>query len=72
MVQLPWYYDRWVRLWAMIKGQPKAVLMSNIVQARVEANKEDIGKALDEIAEANNVARSDLEREWLGEDEPTE
>lgn len=70
VVQLPPWFNRKLKLWAKVKGQPRATLAANILQARVEANWPEVDKELDAIAEEMGIDRKQLESEWLnGEDE---
>ncbi|MDE5087281.1 MAG: hypothetical protein O4805_09055 [Trichodesmium sp. St16_bin2-tuft] len=41
-IGLPPFHERYLLLWAYCKGTSKTALSQNIVQARLEANREDI------------------------------
>jgi hypothetical protein len=70
-IQLPDWYDRKLRLWAKLKGVPRATLAANVLQARIEANWNDVEKELEDIATREGTTRTQLEAEWLngGEEE---
>lgn len=64
-ITLPEWYERKLVLWAKIKGTNRATLISNIVQARIEANWEQIEKDLQSIADYRGVTTDELIAEWL-------
>lgn len=68
-VSLPDWYERKLRLWAKLKGTNRATLSGNIIQARIEANWEQVEKDLEEIAQRRGISREQLEAEWLDEEE---
>lgn len=70
-IQLPEWYERELRLWAKLKGVPRAALAANIIQARIEANRAEIQAQLAAIAQYRGISVDDLIKEWLngGEDD---
>lgn len=64
-VKLPDWYHRKLKLWAKLKGTNRATLAANIVQARIEANWEDVSKELDAISAHEGITREELEERWL-------
>ncbi|MEM9804058.1 MAG: hypothetical protein AAF959_02175 [Cyanobacteria bacterium P01_D01_bin.56] len=64
-VKLPDWYHRKLKLWAALKGTNRATLTANIVQARIEANWEDVSKELDAISAHEGITRAQLEEKWL-------
>ena len=64
-IQLPPWFDRKLRLWAFIKGTSRAALASNILQNRIEANREEIEKSLAEIAKDEDTTIEALTQEIL-------
>lgn len=61
-VSMPPWYDIDLELWAWIKGTDRAKLSSNVLQARVEANKDFIKNSLEEIARDQNVTVDELRK----------
>lgn len=66
-IQLPDHYERKLRLWAKFKGQSRAGLSANIIQARIEANWPEIQRDMEAIAKRQGIALEDLESQWLDE-----
>lgn len=66
-VTLPDWYHRKLRLWAKVKGTNRATLAANIVQARIEANWEELDKELNAIAAYEGISRDELESMWLSD-----
>ena len=64
-VKLPDWYHRKLKLWAALKGTNRATLAANIVQARIEANWEEVSRELDAIAAHEGITREQLEDRWL-------
>lgn len=67
-IQLPAYYERWLRLWAWVKGSSRANLAGNILQSRIEANREQIERDLSAIAVREGVSKDELIKEILNGD----
>lgn len=59
-VSLPPWYDIDLELWAWVKGTNRASLASNILQARIEANKLLVKEQLEEIARDNEITLEEL------------
>lgn len=68
-IQLPDWYERRLRLWAAWKGTTRATLAANILQARIEANWEQVDRDLDDLAKQQGKTRAELETEMLGTDD---
>ena len=66
-IQIPAWYDKRLKLWAHVKGAPRAGLAANIVQARIEANWEWVDQMLAELASDRGITREELEQEILGD-----
>lgn len=66
-IQLPAWYDRRLRLWAVVKGTNRATLASNILQARIEANWSEVEKQMEEIAAMQQMSVDELITLWLDE-----
>lgn len=64
-VSLPDWYHRKLVLWAKVKGTNRATLTSNIVQARIETNWEQVELELRAIAEHQGKTYEQLVDEWL-------
>ncbi len=64
-IQLPEWYERELRLWAKLKGVPRAALAANIIQARIEANRAEIQAQLAAIAQYRGIPVEELVKEWL-------
>lgn len=73
-IQLPEWYERELRLWAKLKGTTRANLAANVVQNRIEENREKNERQIEAIARYRGISVDDLIKEWLNggaEDEPT-
>ena len=57
-----WYHDD-LLYWAWVKGTDKARLSANILQARIEANRDSVNEQLKEIAEENDITVEDLKQQ---------
>ncbi|HEY9877066.1 MAG TPA: hypothetical protein V6D29_01360 [Leptolyngbyaceae cyanobacterium] len=68
-VTLPDWYHRKLKLWAKVKGTNRATLAANIVQARIEANWDELDKELNAIAAYEGITRAELEARWLQDDD---
>jgi len=66
-VSLPDWFERKLCLWASSKGTSRAALASNILQARIEANWDNIEKDMKSIANYHGMTVQELEAEWLDE-----
>lgn len=66
-ISLPPWMDRWLKLWAFVKGTNRATLASNIIQSRIEANRDDIADWLNAIASQEKISRAELEAIVLDE-----
>lgn len=64
-IQLPEWYERELRLWARLKGVPRAALAANIIQSRIEANREECRQQIEAIAQYRGISVDDLIKEWL-------
>ena len=69
-IQLPPWFERRLRLWAKVKGTTRATLAANIIQSRIEANREQIDADMAAIAAYLGTTVEALEKDWLngGED----
>lgn len=54
-----WHHKR-LKLWAYVKGTTKTQLSTNIIQARVEANDDQISKMLEELASDRGITVEEL------------
>lgn len=59
-IQLPKYHSDIGRLWAWAKGRAMGTLVSDVFQARCEANKAEIYEMLDHRAKQMGVTRDEL------------
>ena len=72
-IQLPEWYERELRLWAKLKGIPRAALAANLLQARIEVNRDVNNRQIEAIANYRGISVEDLTKEWLKggeEDQP--
>ena len=60
----PWHEKRLI-WWSYIKGVSKTGLAQNTLQARIEANDDQIQTALAELAEDQGLSVDDLKRQIL-------
>ncbi len=56
-IQLPEWYDWKLKVWAKFKGTTRATLSANILQARIEANWNDLEKDIQDAANRLSVSK---------------
>lgn len=69
---IPKYHHDRLRLWAWLKGTGYTTLASNVIQARVEANYDEIDRMLDYRASQLNITRETLIADILKGDDNQE
>ena len=68
-LQLSPYQMELLELWAAWNNRPPATYASQILAARLEANRETIMGLVDHAAERDGVTRDEMIERWLGESE---
>lgn len=64
-ISLPPWHEKRLLWWAYIKGVTKTSLAQNTLQARIEANDDQIQSALEELAADEGVSVDDLKAKIL-------
>jgi predicted DNA-binding protein len=64
-VRLPEWHMKRLIWWAEAKGQTIAGMWQNVVQARIEANDDQIQQMAEEIAEAQGIAVDEWKQRML-------
>ena len=64
-IGLPPFHEQWLLWWAYCKGTSKTALSQNIIQARVEANREDIQIMLEQQAQAWGISLDETKAKIL-------
>lgn len=60
-IQMPEYHDVWIKRWAYIKGRARATMASDIVQARIEANLDQIKEMYADLAKQKGLTTEELD-----------
>lgn len=66
------FHYKWGKLWAYAKSRPLSRLVTDVFEARVEANKEEIETMIRDIAEQNGMTYEAMVEEIMQEDEKSE
>jgi predicted DsbA family dithiol-disulfide isomerase len=64
-IALPSWHEKRLIWWAHVKGASKTSLAQNILQARIEANDQQVQQALAEIAADEGVSLEELKNRLL-------
>lgn len=59
-IRLPAWHEKYLKLWAYIKGVGGTTLSQNILQARIEANKSQIDVMIEDLAKDRNITTEEL------------
>lgn len=59
-IKLPMYHHQWLKVWAHLKGRGVSTLATDIVQARVEANLDQINLMLESRAKDRGLSPEEL------------
>lgn len=63
------YHDKWGRLWAFAKNRPISKLIIDVVEARIEANRNEIEEMIRDIAKQRGITYEELVNEVLSADD---
>jgi len=64
-IKLPAWHEKYLILWAEMKGTSKTGLAQNVLQARIEANQQQIEEMLEDRAKDLGIDRETLKRQIL-------
>ena len=68
-INIPKYHYNWLKIWAYFKGRGTTTLAQDIIQARIEANREEISLMLESRANDLSLTPAQLIDKILKEDE---
>lgn len=67
LITLPAWHFRYLLLWAALKKQSRAGLVQNTVQARIEVNRDDIDRMIQDLAAAEGITADELKAQIWAE-----
>lgn len=67
LVSLPAWHFRYLLLWARLKKQSQSELIQNVVQARVEANQDQIDRMVADLAALEGMTPDQLKAQIWAE-----